>query len=60
MIGETFLIVVGTVLVVGIVFEFCAVIMAPLGYQDETGFHPASRPRTKRAAGVGRTQTGRP
>jgi len=60
MIGETVLIVAGTVLGVGIVFEFCAVLMAPLGYQDETGFHPATRPKPERSAGVGHTQTSRP
>jgi hypothetical protein len=27
---------------VGVVIEFCAVILAPFGYQDETGFHVGS------------------
>jgi hypothetical protein len=39
MIGATFMIVVGTVLAAGIILELCAVITAPLGYQDDTGFH---------------------
>ena len=39
MIGGTFMIVVGAVLVAGIILELCAVIAAPLGYQDERGFH---------------------
>jgi len=30
---------VGTLLVTGLILELCAVINAPLGYQDEAGFH---------------------
>ena len=28
------------VLAVGLIMELCAVFTAPVGYQDETGFHP--------------------
>jgi hypothetical protein len=39
MIGSTLMIIAGTVMLAGILLELCAVITAPLGYQDETGFH---------------------
>jgi hypothetical protein len=33
------LVIIGTIVTVGLVLELCAVLKAPLGYQDEQGFH---------------------
>jgi hypothetical protein len=61
MIGETFLIVVGTVLAAGIIFELCAVIVAPPGYEDEAGFHAGMESaKMRKTAGLGRAQADRP
>jgi|GEM_PF-1376984 hypothetical protein len=39
MIGAALMIIAGIMLAIGIVLDLFAVAMAPLGYQDETGFH---------------------
>jgi len=41
----------GMFLVAGLVMELYAVIRAPLGYQDETGFHPGVKPQGSDEAG---------
>jgi hypothetical protein len=38
----------GAMVIAGLIFELCAVLTAPLGYQDEKGFHLESKASEQR------------
>ncbi|MDB6015975.1 MAG: hypothetical protein JWR19_464 [Pedosphaera sp.] len=43
MIATVFVVIAGMMLVTGIIMELYSVLKAPLGYQDQTGFHVAAK-----------------